>query len=906
MASPKHRLRRSCAFCRARKIKCSNESICEACRRQGSDCIYDFESTRTKTRNSSQDGGVCPPSESYVSLGVSSSASPITGLSKGSLSQTGNLGLGGLQSTVAGALESTFHDNFVCQEGNFPSTSRSSFDCHSPRLKFEAVDDIFSTTSEAQLDSHITHSGILSLVSRDLVALTAEQFGALGCHSLNAQAGFFLSALGKDDTPTMFDKYEVTEESSPSPGPLTDLGQRQQTQLIDVWFSSHPLSSTVSKTLFLRELRDGTHDDVLLAVILGDASLRIGNDAQGHSLLGWAASQLGNRSLRGSGQASNGIVIDDSWNPPFSEISTRIFHNISTVQVLVLLGWNALATSHIRRAICYIGLAGAIVTDLKEQISTTADPRASSRINGIDVFVVEKETIDHLYWTTYATCLWAFVQTGDQRFAPPLPAAQPSIFVSEAEDDSAMLRLDRVSGNFNTLHQQSIAICETWPLAHISSVVAGMCTFFPRKSDIAQWQNDLPFPQMQQSSPIRTYSADTLAARQEMSRVLSESIEHFDCRAGDSMSHQLVLTAYHTLAIHLLFPLQGASSISDTTARFCASAGVILQALRDANRPRRRIQTRKKPASLLLPGMLVLALDTCTRALMFKDRHSVLAAASRTDVLGSVAEQLYTSAKSDFLGQCDSLRVTKKQLRLFLSAMRDDTALTFAQPPDCSPSLPGFPMSLDGLATQVASHDQADHVSTWIPVQETEAAAMASRSPAQSGSAAANSVSPSNSDRFSTASTAALDAQISSSYTHDKKKQLSPVLPSGTVPFGSSRAVMSMNCMVLANNGLLSPADVFKASWQPSDSHELFDETRGMHVGPLSVARQPVSTVPTTMPTRSDDVVLTQGASWFPQLSPGTMMDIDMATSASWGEWTDSTVHASSTDEALEIGMAKS
>src|SRR6478735_6624869 len=53
--SSKHPLRRSCAFCRARKIKCSNEIICEACRKQGADCIYDFEPPRPKGRNLSFD-----------------------------------------------------------------------------------------------------------------------------------------------------------------------------------------------------------------------------------------------------------------------------------------------------------------------------------------------------------------------------------------------------------------------------------------------------------------------------------------------------------------------------------------------------------------------------------------------------------------------------------------------------------------------------------------------------------------------------------------------------------------------------------------------------------------------------------------------------------------------------------
>lgn len=39
----KHPLRKSCGFCRARKIRCSNEAICEACRKQKLDCVYDFD-----------------------------------------------------------------------------------------------------------------------------------------------------------------------------------------------------------------------------------------------------------------------------------------------------------------------------------------------------------------------------------------------------------------------------------------------------------------------------------------------------------------------------------------------------------------------------------------------------------------------------------------------------------------------------------------------------------------------------------------------------------------------------------------------------------------------------------------------------------------------------------------------
>lgn len=51
----RHPLRKSCSFCRARKIKCSNETICEACRKQNVDCVYDWDSRPPKTRTISQD-----------------------------------------------------------------------------------------------------------------------------------------------------------------------------------------------------------------------------------------------------------------------------------------------------------------------------------------------------------------------------------------------------------------------------------------------------------------------------------------------------------------------------------------------------------------------------------------------------------------------------------------------------------------------------------------------------------------------------------------------------------------------------------------------------------------------------------------------------------------------------------
>ncbi|UNI15780.1 hypothetical protein JDV02_002282 [Purpureocillium takamizusanense] len=677
MAS-KHPLRRSCAFCRARKIKCSNETICEACRRQGADCIYDFEPPRPKARNISQDssrsdiGG--PTGQASVnrqrSATIGSPTSSPVGIISEEITPVGD------GDNVAQALEQKFYENFSTDAGPRSNPWQERISTYHRSIQNSAPGRNESLSAKFN-PRNVKYTGILSLLTHDLVGLVTEQFGSLGCHHVeDGGARFFLCGLIGDETPTMFDNDPL------GGNPLSDYGQRQQTQLIDVWFSVHPLSFLVSKTLLLRELRDGTHDEILLATMLADANFSIGDEvavARGHVLLRWAIAQLRSRSLRSNQPSpSNGAAVDPSRM--YSGISTRIFSGISTAQALMLLGWNSLCSFQIRRATCYIGLAGSIATEIKEQISSTAAPLISSRINGIDVFDVEKEVVAYLYWTTYSLSLWAFIQMGNGHFPALLPTSLTSIFLPVTEASSAIIQLDLVSENFSTLQRQKAVIREMWPLAHIVSVVAYIFALYPQDPDNIEslatrsWQEAplLALQRIQQGKPTQ----DIACVCREINRVLMESIHILNRQVTEVSSRSLVLLVYHTMAIHFLFPIMPQGSVDEPMTpevldRLLGSAQEILHIFSLISEQPQDLFSITPSLRSSFPDAFCLAMDTCARAITLVDRKkrtggllvdlpTMHAYDGRMQLLAS---RLYATCQNEFLNQGRSLRQVRKHLR---------------------------------------------------------------------------------------------------------------------------------------------------------------------------------------------------------------------------------------------------
>ncbi|KHN94312.1 Zn(2)-C6 fungal-type DNA-binding domain protein [Metarhizium album ARSEF 1941] len=723
MAS-KHPLRRSCAFCRARKIKCSNETICEACRRQGADCIYDFEPPRPKTRLSQDSPRSDPTTRSD---GVSGRQRSSTGSTSPNASSVGTLSEEPMPmddlDNIALVLEQKFYENFSTDVGPRSNSWQEKIAAYHRSIQ-NSVKERPEAMAAKFNPKNVKYTGILHLLTHDLVGLITDPFGSLGCHHVeDGGARFFLSGLISDETQTMFDNSPL------SGNPLSEYGQRQQTQLIDVWFSVHPLSFLVSKTLLLRELRDGTHDEILLAAMLADANFSIGDEvamARGHVLLRWATAQLRTRPLRSNQFSSGGAA-------QYSGISTRIFSGISTAQALMLLAWNALCSFQIRRATCYIGLAGRIATEIKEQISSTAAPLTSSRINGIDVFDVEKEIVAYLYWTTYSLSLWAFIQMGNGYFSGLLPTSLTSIFLPVTEASSVIIQLDMVSENFSTLQKQKSVIREMWPLAHIASVIAYIFALYPHETDTTEspktefWQEQplLALQRIQQGKP----SQDVASVCREINRVLMESIHILNRQVTETSSRSLVLLVYHVMAIHFLFPVmpqdQAEEGVpAEVVDRFCASSQEILQIFTVISEQPQDLFSLTPSLRSSFPELFCLALDTCGRGLHHihtkKKMGTWLMDSPMTHTYDSrlhlLAKKLYTTSQNDFLNQGRSLRLVRKHLKACIRAF-DGTGCGSASsgvssPDDSSRSGNSMPQSPLHYGPSIIPGPESDCMST--------------------------------------------------------------------------------------------------------------------------------------------------------------------------------------------------
>ncbi|KAM5352259.1 hypothetical protein ACJ41O_004982 [Fusarium nematophilum] len=641
MAS-KHPLRRSCAFCRARKIKCSNETICEACRKQGADCIYDFEPTRSKGRNLSIDSTKAnllhvrsdqglPESKRRRSCSASSAPS-----TPGSRNHDDFGHPDDSSESIAAALEQRFLEKFPQGHGQ-DAGDQIKFQQQQPRPK------------------DVKYTGPLSLLAHDLVSLVIERFGSLGyLHDEDSSGRFFRSGLSSDDTPTMFDS--PPPESNPlESNPLSDYGTRQRTQLIDVWYSMHPLSFLISKTLFLREVRDNTCDEVLLAVMLADASFVLGDDItirRGGALLRWARSQLQNRPL--CQQPKDGDSVH-------SGMPTRVYKGVSTAQAMVLMAWNALYSYEFRRAACYVDVARKVVAGVKDCMSSDSSPPNSSRINGVDVLDVEKEIVAYLWWTTFSLSLWASLQTGRLPEATPATFALDSLPMTEAS--SVMIQLDLVSENFSTLQKQKSSMREMWPLAHIASTVAYL---FLHSSDQAAARNGLGVCR----EAIRLFSG----TKNKKSAVDCKGQIYPGRLADDTSSRRLLLAFHHTMAVQFLFPKNASfqdqgSPPADTVDQFCSSAEEVIQYLSLAPAQHHDPFAITPSIHPSLPKALCLLLDTCSRAFSFIRTNLGLSLNETYFHQGwdgrlfPLANRLYAISKDDRFHQGTAVRAMRKQLK---------------------------------------------------------------------------------------------------------------------------------------------------------------------------------------------------------------------------------------------------
>lgn len=492
------------------------------------------------------------------------------------------------------------------------------------------------------------YDALFSLIMQELVEMLAVKFGRLGCHHLNENGPtFYIQSLAEDQSLGPFDQQYMQPDD-----PVQDMDDHQVLQMIDVWFSIHPLATILSKTLFLREYRSNTHDRLLLAVVLADASYAQDGRTGNHKA-------------------------DALFQYAFSGLHTRPIQNctLSTAQTLTLIGWHELCLMRVRRATCFIGYAGRIMSKLKTSVDH-APATGLSQINGLDVGDVEAELINNAYWVTFAITLWAFLQA-DRSFSDFLPSSVPTVFPPVDERSSAVSKLDVISHNVSTLQVGARRIRELWRLSHVASTAGHVYALLPRSKRVhdpclpLSWQAR----SLHQLRQLSSRHPDMPVLCVQIRRILADAAEQLlKTESQVSSSQCYVLTAYQTVIVHLLFP-RSDNDLDDAvvTVKMLDFFGATVKAFLDVFA---RLHGDGRGTMLMDPSwcttanIFTLELDACARALEhFYTRleqsvgieHQIIY--SRRHELSNFAATLHAAAKSDKISSAIRLRVVKKQLK---------------------------------------------------------------------------------------------------------------------------------------------------------------------------------------------------------------------------------------------------
>ncbi|RAL05133.1 uncharacterized protein BO80DRAFT_178030 [Aspergillus ibericus CBS 121593] len=677
-------LRRSCVFCRSRKIRCSGESICSACEKRNLSCVYSPEARKGRPKQKGTTAQPDPASDTHSNHGGEPLPSPRTSVEGASHSPESATN-SALNDIVGDELERRFNVWFIAKSESCTNLFQNSivsyrWDMKQPSQKGSPVRPI---------KPPLSYDGLLSFMASEMVGILPLRFSYLGDQQPDTpNQNYYVSSLAADTTLTMFDPIERDFD------PLMALGKHLVLQLVDVWFSAHPLSPLVSKTLLTTAIQEQTVDRALLGVILADACeaqpITTGSDGDVYNnpqaLFQVALLQLKQRTL----------TLED----PFV---------LSTVQAVFLIGWRELCLGHARRATCLSGYACRVIACL---YTWQTDSRACSRkLNGVDVGVVERELVQNIYWLCLATTTWAFMQS-DQPFTLLTPETTPE-FPCLDETASAILHLDRASGNISTLQSQIQAMRCLWPLSHITSTVGHVYTLYlntPAEDKPGQpvsWQKQ-HLHQLHQLFQPR-FDRSVLASR--LHRILLHAIELVTSQVGIITSRSFLLNAYHSIAIHMLFSGdkvgQERQMISPSTIdSFCQSASALLAiAQQSSSQPTSPMSTQVN-IGIECSNMMLYGLDTCSRGLSYiYTRHERGSIEERNTInmtqtqLIDVAAQLYQACKGDAVSRLGSalLPVKKRFKRTKIAfELLGSSAV---------PSLPSGPNETDTTGIWAAAND---------------------------------------------------------------------------------------------------------------------------------------------------------------------------------------------------------
>lgn len=415
----------------------------------------------------------------------------------------------------------------------------------SSELKVSMISDYIArhgnTIVDFSLDGHngqgLSYEDIFFTISQELIELLALRLGEIGCSRIDqGRSNYFVRSFMIESCTSMFDIPVEQHLPSESPSganfardPFMAYDNQAIPQLVEMWFSQHPFSFMISKTLLLREIRQDTYDPILLAVMIADvesAGSSSTTQTRSQSLYAWVAAHLGRTSK--------------------SDIQ------LSTIQAIMLLGWHTLCIGQARRALVFLSWADDQIRNI------SMSDKGINIVNGVDISAIEAETFKNTQWLLYSILLWILMQThiSTRDLLPwDAPASLP---VAEA-NSLAMLQLDRASGWFSTLPIQEAAYEELWMLSYISAFVSQIYKICPRvlplvteaEPDKVDWRSDLWRRLRGLSDPVE----DNVLICTQVRHLLHELIQTSPLQSRqDSDARALELSVVHTILIHLLLP----------------------------------------------------------------------------------------------------------------------------------------------------------------------------------------------------------------------------------------------------------------------------------------------------------------------------------------------------------------
>ncbi|KAJ5604004.1 hypothetical protein N7537_006960 [Penicillium hordei] len=470
------------------------------------------------------------------------------------------------------------------------------------------------------------------------------RFGHLGFGPAEHRPRFFTTCLAQDTTATMFEIDMGVSVNSP----LTSIDSSWMMQLIDIWFSIHPFSVLISKTLLLQSIKDGVYDQALLAILLSEAMATLATHVpesnrpsllvESAALAEWSMSQV----------CALAVNVSD----------------ISTAQTLLLLGWHHLHRSQARRATSYIQLAAQIINDLRSRLSTapnTAPYRV--KINGFQVIDVEHEVLHNMDSVTSSLRLWILMQTEDGHSPPQKLADIPVSFPPVDEFSSRMTVLDIASGHVSTIRAQATVARLLWPLSQLTATLGHVYT-------LAHWyqnttgSHDIIPSQTRHLHQLRQLAGNGLDKESLCSRIrlcLREALRTMQEASSSSSLEAVVKATYLTIIIHMLFPhgpFENWTLNENVLGDFLTEAGSLLNTISSFTRDHPLLKAEAAGCFSTAAEIFGLGLGVSVRAMQYISSRQLTGSETERDLITANSAnlielliQIHQTAKSEIIMQ---------------------------------------------------------------------------------------------------------------------------------------------------------------------------------------------------------------------------------------------------------------